>query len=837
MGSADQPSRGSNGAGNGNSGTVVWAPKPIETDSENEARLDLAQLWSILREGHRAVALITIAVFSLVMVVTMAARMDFTLRSSLYLGDLQGNGALLDALSSQFGMEKGEVGTEIEIIRSRELMTQAVLASGLNTRLTPSGWGPPRYWRWRLEQRNVGALQGAWNELRAVSTRLTGTGSGDRREVELWFKTPTEYEVREHDEVLGSSKLGDILMLPGLELTLIPGMERTPKADSRFVLEVIPLQDVLDDVNRNFTAKAPKVSLGTQVNVVHLELTSKWPYHARMFLEELMRGYLDQNLAWKTEEAAAAERFLSKQLENIRASLDKSGQDLAEFKKNSTMIVLSEEAKSMIEQMGTLEQQRVAARLQVDALTQVKNALAKGNVPTEAYLVGEAQDTVLMAMSENLVKAQQAYKSLSEQFTPDYPPVREARAALESQLKAVQSYVKSRLGRAQEQVLSLDAAVQRYTEKLKELPDAELKLATLTQETDVYSKLYQFLLERQQQAALTKASTISKSRVLDAPILPIMEASPKLRKRIALGLILGLLFGIGFVIARWRLATTFQSEAEVRKILPGVALFASIPRRPEEKRADSAGALGPFDGVADLRSPFAEAFRLLRTNLYYSGSRDRDKVILVSSPGPGDGKTATTLCLAGILAADGKRVLVVDGDMRKPSHHVLLRQAQHPGFSGILTNETHWSQAVHSVRTPFGEFSSISTGIVPPNPAELLSSPALGTFLSEAKEKFDFILLDSPPFPLVSDAFVLSQYADRNLSVIRVGRTHRRVAEEHVRRLAAATAHYGFVINDVPAGHGYGYGYNYGYGYGAPDRKRKHLARRDKRGNKDASNS
>src|SRR5690606_39080712 len=114
----------------------------------------------------------------------------------------------------------------------------------------------------------------------------------------------------------------------------------------------------------------------------------------------------------------------------------------------------------------------------------------------------------------------QEHKRLTEQFTPDYPLVREAKAALDAQLNAVRSYVNNRLMRAREQVTSLDAAIEGYNEKLKDLPDAELKLATLTQETDVYSKLYQFILERQQQAALTKASTISNSRVLDAPILP-----------------------------------------------------------------------------------------------------------------------------------------------------------------------------------------------------------------------------------------------------------------------------------------------------------------------------
>lgn len=814
MGSSDYPERSNGGTGNGHGGAVVWPPHPNDYSGESETELDITQLLHVLWERRRAIAAIALGVFSLVIVVTLAARMDFRLRSSLYLGDLKGNGGIFDALSAQFGMEKGDVGTEIEIIRSRQLMTEAVLASGLNTTLTPQGWSAPRYWQWRLSGRDLSSLEGAWPEVRAVSTQLTGA-SGEQREVQIAFKSATEFEVRDGGELLGIGSLGQPLVVPGIELTLVAGSDRAPAPGSRYTLEVTSLEQVLDEVNKRFSAKAPKPLMGSQVNVVHLELTWKSPYYGRMFLEQLMRGYLDLNLSWKTEEAGAAETFLSKQLENIRHSLDKAGQDLAEFKKKeSSTIVLSEEAKSMIEQMGTLEQQRVAARLQVEALKQLTTALAKGNVPAEAYLLGEAQDSVLMAMSENLVKAQQEYKRISEQFTPDYPLVREARAALDAQMKSVRTYVNNRLTRAQEQITSLDGAMQRYADKLKELPDAELKLATLTQEADVYSKLYQFLLERQQQAALTKASTILKSRILDPPVIPSREASPRLGLRLALGFGVGLLLGIGFALARWRLATTFQSESEVRKTLPGLALFASIPRGHDNKKRPEGNSVSrPFDTLAaDPRSAFAEAFRLLRTNLYYSGSRERDKIVLLSSPGPGDGKTLTTLCLAAILAADGKRVLVVDGDMRKPSHHMLLQQAQHPGLSGILTSETHWRETVHSIQTPFGEFCSISTGIVPPNPAELLSSPNLASFLSEAKKHFDFVLVDSPPFPLVSDALTLAQHADRQLSVIRVGTTRRKVAEEHARRLATVTSRYGIVINDVTAEGGYGYGYGYGYG-------------------------
>jgi tyrosine-protein kinase Etk/Wzc len=820
---ADHREKGTNGNGAPTNGAVVWQAAERNTE---EDRLDLAEVWSVLREKRRTIAISTLLVFAVVMAITFASRMRFPVKGSIYLGDLRSQGGMLDVVNStfDFGTENGDLTTEMAILRSRRLTIQAVLASGLNTEIRPDGWSPPRYFTWRLGGRDIRKLEGAWGELRAEATELTGnTGVGQKREVEIRFTTATDFDVFEDDARLGSGILGKPVALPGLTLTLVAGPEKPPVAGRHYDLEVYSIEDVLEMLDKDLSISAPKgAMLGSQPELVEIELSARSPYQARYFVEKLIDGYLAQNLAWKTAEAAAAEEFLSKQAENARASLDKSAKELADFKKQSSTVDLTEEAKAMLAQVSTFEQQRVTARLEVASLEQIKTALAKGNVPTEAYLVGEAQDTALMAMGQALVKAEQDYKVLEGQFTADYPPLREAKMALEGQLKAIQTYVNTRLARAREQLASIDSLMDKYTAKLQKLPDAELKMITLTQETDAYGKLYEFLLEREQQAGVTKASTISKSHVIDAPTIPSLEASPKLKFRIPLGLFLGVFLGVSLVLVRWRLATAFQSETEIRNAMPTGSLFASIPRYAADKKSEAK----VLDVLAsDLRSPFAEAFRLLRTNLYYSGSRERDKVIIVSSPGPGEGKTLTTLSLAAMLASDGKRVLVVDGDMRKPSHHILLRNAQQPGLSGILTKEIHWTQAVQVTRTAFGDISAITTGIVPPNPAELLSSPHLAEFLAEAKSQYDFILVDSPPFPLVSDALVLSRHGDRVLSIIRVGVTHRRAAEEHERRLSAATSHYGIVINDIADSQRYGYGY--GYGDAKPGRKKRRSSKRD----------
>jgi Mrp family chromosome partitioning ATPase len=330
------------------------------------------------------------------------------------------------------------------------------------------------------------------------------------------------------------------------------------------------------------------------------------------------------------------------------------------------------------------------------------------------------------------------------------------------------------------------------------VPGAELGLAQLGRESEVYSRVYSYLLERQQQAAITKASTVSKNRILDFPQEPYREDAPKLLLRL-LSAPLALLLGAVLVLLHRMFASTLQSASEARRAAYGVPVYASIPRRPRIKgRTKTLSDAHSIDVLARApNSPFAEAFRTLRTNLYHWGPAEQGRVTLFTSPTPGDGKTTCVLSLAGILTADKKRVLVVDADLRKPSHHDLTDQGQGPGLRGILSGQCHWIDVVHPVRLSVGTYDSISAGKMAP--AELLSSERMSRFVNDAKQHYDFILIDSPSFPLVSDALVLSDVADCVLSVFRLRNTPRKLAAEHVRGLSSAAEVYGAIINDAHA--------------------------------------
>jgi len=786
-----------------------WVPPAKDTTS---GRMELGQLWSSVRERWGLVLGLTGLVVTAVAVATFVSPMTFKSHGSLYLGELQEKAADHPAKADQldlFGGGNGDVGTEIEILKSDDLVKRAILSTGLNVKLVPAGWSPPRYLTWRLARRDLNVLDVASRTLGVANASLP-RGSTSPREFKVTFVDDKTYRISTETSEIATGKLGAELISNALKVTLLPGSEATPKAGDAYDLTISPLDQVADAVNRALTVATPKaVSANERIKIITVEYVNSSPRAAAAFVAALMRTYLERRQSWKSEEATAAESFVAGQVKTMKQSLAAAERDLADYKKGSSVMVLGDDAKGMVDQLAHYEEQRMMSRLQLASFNQIDKALKGGRVvPIEQYLVGESADPVLSGLSANLSQAQQELTRMRARFTEDSPVLREQQNQVDSQLTAVRTYVMGRRTRAQEQLSALDGMISQFEGKLKTVPHAEQQLAQLTRNADVLSKMYSLLLERQQQIAVVKASTISKNRILDGAEIPYRENAPVFPVRLALSLVFGLLLSVTLVFLRRMGAKTYQTEKELREQLGTLPVYGIIPRRTDRPRSRGEEATSPLDAMlADLHSPFAEAFRHLRTNIYYAGPLKDDRVILITSPSQGDGKTSCTLALAAALAADGKRVLVIEGDLHQPTHEGLMHLEPGPGFSSLLTRQAEWRDVVRSITTPYGTFDAIPAGTVPPSPTELLSSPQFGFLVTLAKRSYDFVLIDSPPFPSVTDALIMSMHADRTLTVAQPRNTERRAIEEHLRRFSASTPRYGVVMNAVDAATVvYGYG-------------------------------
>lgn len=796
--------------------------EPTFTQDDMDDGLDLRQIGLTLWRGRWWVLGIAGLVFSATALFTLNTPMTFQSGGSLYLGDSQQKGSLAGAGVLDMLGASGNAGVadEVEILKSRELIVQTILKTGLNASVTEPNQKAPHLWQWLYSGRDQDLLKPKADALSALQARVTDSHWAGQP-LSLKFSAGGAYQVKSPEgKVLGQGRINQPFLQAGLQFTLKPlhtGFQ--PRAGAEYTLRITPPEQFYGALmQKALSISAPKAGPGKELSIVQVQMQSADPYQASRFSNQLMQDYLAQHLQWKTEEAAATERFVTEQIDKVHASLAQSEQRLASYKKGNNAVMLDEGAKALIERMSDYETQRSAARLQLQALDAISSVLRRPAAPVEAYLLSQVDDPVLTGLSNSLAQTQQELKKLQSGPLADTSErVQEQQALLRKQQASIASYLASKRERLQSDLGNFDHLLGQMEGKLKTVPESELQIVALTRSAEVLGKLYVYLLEKQEEAQITKAATISKSRILDSAIVPEREISPKLSRNLLMGLVLGLGLGAALVLLRRKLAHAYQDENEIRQQFPGLPVFATVPHHALPGKANQARAITGFIPIMESapQSIQAEAYRLLRTSLYYSGAARTEKIVLLSSSAPQDGKTTTVLNLAYALALDGKRVLVIDGDMRKPSHHMLLGIAQHPGLSAILTGEATWQQTVQPVFE--GKLDVITTGIIPPNPAELLSGQALNQFLSEAREIYDFILIDSPPFPYVSDARVFVAQADWLLSVVRVGNSPRKPTEEHVHRLAGTVRHYGLIINDLPvarSGYGYGYGYGYGHGYG-----------------------
>jgi succinoglycan biosynthesis transport protein ExoP len=315
-------------------------------------------------------------------------------------------------------------------------------------------------------------------------------------------------------------------------------------------------------------------------------------------------------------------------------------------------------------------------------------------------------------------------------------------------------------------------------------------------------------------AQIEAVSQLGNIEVIDPAVTPVRPVSPTKEENFILGFLLSLVLGVCFAFLLEHFDTTVKSEEEIKKLL-AVPLLGYIPRFHQNGRAivKRTGELAPRNPLFtrdEPRSPVSEAFRLLRTNLFFIELDKGLKTIAVTSSVPGEGKTVVAVNLAAALAAQDERVLIIDADFRAPAVHRALLLQQAPGFTNILVDHVS-VQSVIRVVDGLPNLSVITAGRLPPNPAEVTGSARMRQLIEELRGSFDRIIFDGPPVLGATDAVVLASYVDGALIVLRKGKIDRRA----VKRMLEILDHtrvtiLGGVLNGIDkADAGYGYGYYY----------------------------
>jgi receptor protein-tyrosine kinase len=289
---------------------------------------------------------------------------------------------------------------------------------------------------------------------------------------------------------------------------------------------------------------------------------------------------------------------------------------------------------------------------------------------------------------------------------------------------------------------------------------------------------------------------------------PTGPSSPKPAEDALLGLAAGLILGVGAAFLRDNLDDTLSSK-EAAERSGGAPILAMVPMVNSWKRKR-----GVVASSSEPTSPAAEAYRSLRTSLQFARQAQELRTVLVTSPAAAEGKTSTLANLGAVFAQAGERVVLVSCDLRRPRLGQFFDVEEQSGLTTVLLGQQTLEQALKQV-DGYDYLWILGAGPVPPNPAELLSGPRAGKVFAALRENFDLVLVDSPPVLPVTDAMVLSKYADGTLLVVAAGQTKRAELQRASERFTQAQSRVvGIVLNEVTKQSGYGSGYGYGYGYG-----------------------
>lgn len=653
-----------------------------------------------------------------------------------------------------------------------------------------------------------------------------GGGKGDLLgELSGNAQNPTDTEI----EILKSRTMAEQVILQ-MQPARQAGLS---KADD---LTSVALQNAANSLKAGISA----MEVGNKTGIIRLSYQSTDPRHARDVVNTLAQVYQERNLAFKSLEASKTVEFIESQLNTTRNDLDSAEKNLQDFKSGSGTVTLDAASTDLVQRLADFDSQLSTLGLQKKQLAfstaALREAMRKGTVYTPA--VGLKDDTAIGGLTARLAELDVQRRTLLNELGERHPQVKALKAQideLQSKLLATYEATLKGLGR---QETALKQELGRYEGQFRQLPAAERELAKLLRLSKVSADSYTFLLQKHEEARLAKAATISSISVVDTAMTPNFPIKPNKKKNLVLGLLLGLLLGTGLVFFTEYLDDTIKDSEGARRVL-GAPVLAVIPFIPldEQQGSDLHSSM-----ITHLRpkSAIAEAFRSLRTSIHFSAINREKKVLLTTSTFPGEGKTTISANLAITLSQTGARVLVIDGDLRRPSLHTKFGHSKVPGLSEALAGDVPVDGILHDTGIP--GLSLLTAGTTPPNPAELLGSEKMADLLIALREQYDHIIIDAPPVLAVTDAPLLTSRCDMVLVVLETERVPVKAAQRMVEMLANVHAPVGgIVINDKSgasmerygyygrkySGYGYGYGYGYGGGYYAEDEKaQEELARK-----------
>ncbi len=489
---------------------------------------------------------------------------------------------------------------------------------------------------------------------------------------------------------------------------------------------------------------------GKMTGVLGLSYQGTNPQHITQVLNSILVVYHEQNIERKTLESKQTLSFLDKQLPELRQQLEDSERKFNQFREQNNTVDVTQESELFLKQNIQLETMKT--------------------------------------------ELEQKQAEMSAKYTNDHPLMREINAQLET----------------------VNKKIVELNSTLKRLPELQRQYLQLYRDVQVNTSLYTNLLNSYQQLRVAKAGEIGNVRVVDTAVEPIKPIKPKKLIVLILSMFVGGFIGVLIALARNMLRSGIKDSSQIENEFD-LPVYATVPRSPvqetrmsilKKKKSIPILAVKQSDDIA------IESLRSIRTAIHFALANAKNNIITISGPAPEIGKSFISTNLATIFAQSGKRILLIDADLRRGYMHKYFNLDVKPGLADLISNQANVQQVIH--QTSVENLDMITRGKSPASPSELLSTSYFGELLEQLRTQYDHIIIDTPPVLAVTDGIIISQYSGVNLVVARYAKTQMKELELTLNRFEQANVKVnGFILNDIQQTVGAGYGYSYAYAYTA----------------------
>ena len=632
--------------------------------------------------------------------------------------------------------------------------------------------------------------------------------------------------VENHPELTGQIRQRDLMQ----EIRSLPS---TVRASLRARQQPVNISTQTSPQSSEIAVRRAGAILRSRISVtpmrnsrlVHVGVSSFDPEFAARMANAVAEEYIRTSMQRRYDAGTEAREFLQDQLGEMRIALERADQALSDFAQDNRIANLSERLDLSSAGLRRLNAQLNDVQAELVRYGTYRQQIQRGQAD---FLEPVRSNPTIVRLREQLTELSTEHSTLSQRFMDDYPALVDLRsrmASIEDQIRDEQTAelraINGRYANLLAQQESLERAIEQAESNILALNQRSVQYNILRREFETNRELYDGLLQRMKEIGVAAGVRENNIAIVENATPIWRPYLPNWSRNLSRALLLGLVAGVALALLLDFLDTTIRRTEDLER-LTGKPVLGLIPKvKDRDLKESDRRSLNPDRAVGHFsarhpKSSVSEAFRSLRTSLMFSTPKGMPKTILITSPGPGDGKTTTAINLATVMAQNGARVLMIDADLRKPRLHRDFGKPQSPGLTNRIARVGAGAANQSAiVATDVKRLFLMPSGGKAPNPAELLSSARMNKIIEMAGRVFDYIVIDTAPILGLADSMVLSRQVDGVIMVTSAGRTSKDGIKAGIKRMAQVQAPLlGVVLNSVDlASPDYAYYSAYYYNY------------------------